>query len=312
MPTQRILNWEIKVPTVRVRVHNGPLLGVMSIEEALGKAQELDLDLLLRGNPTDEAPLCEIRDMSQILYNEAISAEMKRLQPNRLKPKVGEISPAANNVLLMNIAPENLIKRWGESRHRLTYNLLEQLDIPINSKQYLSKVGLPDSSSWSHDFEFDFSVDNFVNLAELVKEGRQADEFAYTLTIQQLGRIPSSLKRIYYYPAPINFSQYWRLGDNQIETICIQEGSGAIVIVDVRGFGGEYFPLRFVNTSVELLGQFIYLCQEVQAKKAKSRSIEIKNLRKRFRKMDPKAMEDTGSGFWPTTLEELLYEAEDE
>jgi translation initiation factor IF-3 len=74
------INQRIRVPEVRVIADNGDMLGVMSTQEALRRAQERGLDLV-EVNPKAEPPVCKILDFGKFKYDEKKKArEAKRKQ----------------------------------------------------------------------------------------------------------------------------------------------------------------------------------------------------------------------------------------
>src|ERR1700678_3247624 len=74
------INQRIRVPEVRVIGDDGEMLGVMTTQEALRRAQERGLDLV-EGNPKAEPPGCKIHDFGKFKYDEKKKArEAKRKQ----------------------------------------------------------------------------------------------------------------------------------------------------------------------------------------------------------------------------------------
>jgi translation initiation factor IF-3 len=74
------INQRIRVPEVRVIADSGDMLGVMSTQEALRRAQEKGLDLV-EVNPKAEPPVCKILDFGKFKYDEKKKArEAKRKQ----------------------------------------------------------------------------------------------------------------------------------------------------------------------------------------------------------------------------------------
>lgn len=195
--------------------------------------------------------------------------------------------------LEMEIAPSELIKHWGANRHMLNYEALEEVKVPHPSKLYLAEVGLP--HEWL-EFKFDFQPAKFLTLAELVEETQQVN--------------PLQMQTLH----PLNLTQYRYLGNDEVETISVEEITGIIVLVDIighpatNGFDNPYIEKGFVNSSIQLFGQFLYLYElavkQLDAGELTARELHLLN--KRFRQMDPFAMEDIDMGIWPTVLEELL------
>ena len=90
------INQRIRVPEVRVIAESGDMLGVMSTQEALRRAQERGLDLV-EVNPKAEPPVCKILDFGKYKYDEKKKAkEAKRKQTTveikeiKLRPKTDD------------------------------------------------------------------------------------------------------------------------------------------------------------------------------------------------------------------------------
>jgi translation initiation factor IF-3 len=79
------INQRIRVPEVRVIGDTGDMLGVMSTQDALRRAQEKGLDLV-EVNPKAEPPVCKILDFGKFKYE-----EQKKKNEARKKQKVIEI-----------------------------------------------------------------------------------------------------------------------------------------------------------------------------------------------------------------------------
>jgi translation initiation factor IF-3 len=71
----------IRAPKVRVITDDGDNLGVMDTQEALAKAQELNLDLVEIGAKA-KPPVCKIMDYSKYMYR-----QKKKQRKNRQKSK---------------------------------------------------------------------------------------------------------------------------------------------------------------------------------------------------------------------------------
>jgi len=80
-----LINEQIRVPEVRVISSTGEQLGIMTIEEALGKAEEQELDLILIA-PTAKPPVCRIVDYNKYRYEQA-----QREKDAKKKQKVVEV-----------------------------------------------------------------------------------------------------------------------------------------------------------------------------------------------------------------------------
>ena len=90
------VNHRIRVPEVRVVLDDGTMLGVMSTQEALRKAEERSLDLV-EINPKSNPPVCKILDYGKYKYEEkkrASEAKKKQtvveLKEVKLRPKTDD------------------------------------------------------------------------------------------------------------------------------------------------------------------------------------------------------------------------------
>jgi len=82
---QQLLNEEINLPKVRLIGPNNEQLGIFSSREALLKAQELNLDLVLM-SPNAEPPVCKIIDYGKFKFDQA-----KKLKEQRKAQKTVDI-----------------------------------------------------------------------------------------------------------------------------------------------------------------------------------------------------------------------------
>lgn len=90
------INNRIRVPEVRVVDDDGSMLGILSTQEALKRAQERGLDLV-EVNPKADPPVCKILDFGKYKYDEKKKAkEAKRKQTTveikeiKLRPKTDD------------------------------------------------------------------------------------------------------------------------------------------------------------------------------------------------------------------------------
>jgi translation initiation factor IF-3 len=79
------INQRIRVPEVRVIGDTGDMLGVMSTQDALRRAQEKGLDLV-EVNPKAEPPVCKILDFGKFKYE-----QQKKKNEAKKKQKVIEL-----------------------------------------------------------------------------------------------------------------------------------------------------------------------------------------------------------------------------
>ncbi len=84
-PTFRF-NHQIRVPEVFVIDENNDALGVMSIGDALEKAQEADLDLV-EVNPKANPPVVKIVNLGQLKYEREKQAHKQKMQQKKIETK---------------------------------------------------------------------------------------------------------------------------------------------------------------------------------------------------------------------------------
>ncbi len=83
-----IMNDDIRVAEVRCNVDGGESLGIISTDEAMSKANELGLDLVLIA-PTAKPPVAKIMDYGKYKYQE--EKKQKEQRKNQVKIVVKEI-----------------------------------------------------------------------------------------------------------------------------------------------------------------------------------------------------------------------------
>ena len=90
------INYQIRVPQVRLIDVDGTQLGVKSTQEAMTLAQQRDKDLVEIA-PTANPPVCKIADYSKLLYEQDKKARDSKkkqkgghLKEIRLRPNIGE------------------------------------------------------------------------------------------------------------------------------------------------------------------------------------------------------------------------------
>ena len=83
-----IMNDDIRVPEVRCNVDGGESLGIVSIDEAMDKANELGLDLVLIA-PNAKPPVAKIMDYGKYKYQ--AEKKLKEQRKNQTKIDVKEI-----------------------------------------------------------------------------------------------------------------------------------------------------------------------------------------------------------------------------
>ncbi len=83
-----IMNDDIRVPEVRCNVDGGEPLGIISTDEAMDKANEMGLDLVLIA-PTAKPPVAKIMDYGKFKYQE--EKKKKEQRKNQTKIDIKEI-----------------------------------------------------------------------------------------------------------------------------------------------------------------------------------------------------------------------------
>ena len=83
-----IMNDDIRVPEVRCNVDGAESLGIVSIDEAMEKANEMGLDLVLIA-PDAKPPVAKIMDYGKYKYQE--EKKLKEQRKNQVKIDVKEI-----------------------------------------------------------------------------------------------------------------------------------------------------------------------------------------------------------------------------
>jgi len=66
----------------------------------------------------------------------------------------------------------------------------------------------------------------------------------------------------------------------------------------------------FINSSVHLFGQFLYLFETIVDGDDGAGVSDIGELWEKFNRLDPSAMGNDGLRFWPDTLEDMLWDVE--
>lgn len=85
------VNEQIRVPEVFLIADDGEQIGVMSIEEALQKAEDEGLDLV-EVNPLGQPPVVKVMDYGQFRYEKEKKAHKQKLQQKKLETKVVRLS----------------------------------------------------------------------------------------------------------------------------------------------------------------------------------------------------------------------------
>jgi translation initiation factor IF-3 len=85
------MNEDIRVPEVRCVVDGGEALGVVSIKEAMDKANELGLDLVLI-SPDAKPPVAKIMDYGKFYYQEEKKKKEARKKQTKIEVKEIKLS----------------------------------------------------------------------------------------------------------------------------------------------------------------------------------------------------------------------------
>ena len=83
-----IVNGDIREKEVRVVNYDGSQLGVISSKEALAKAEEADLDLVMI-SPNAKPPVCKIMDLGKFIYEQ--SKKEKEAKKNQKVINIKEV-----------------------------------------------------------------------------------------------------------------------------------------------------------------------------------------------------------------------------
>jgi translation initiation factor IF-3 len=91
---QRV-NGEINAPEVRLVGEEGEQLGIVSLNAALGAAEEAGLDLVEIA-PTAKPPVCKIMDFGKFKYQEQKKAHEARLKQKQVQVKEVKLRPGTD------------------------------------------------------------------------------------------------------------------------------------------------------------------------------------------------------------------------
>lgn len=100
-------------------------------------------------------------------------------------------------------------------------------------------------------------------------------------------------------------SRYRRIGFDDAVPICVDEGRGGCVVAVETDIGGTE---RFINSSVERLGEFLILYEQYRRAARVLPEEEIlkliRTVESRMRDIDPNACEDLNN-YWPIVVEQM-------
>ena len=130
------INHQIRVPEVRVITDDGDNLGVMSVGDALKKAEEFGLDLI-EISPNAVPPVAKITDYGRFQY-----AENKKLKDSKAKSQSIEIKSIQVKIatdehdLAMKAAKAS---EWLKEGHRVRLNLFLSGRAKYMEKNFLTE-----------------------------------------------------------------------------------------------------------------------------------------------------------------------------
>lgn len=90
------VNREIKVPQVRLIDHDGEQVGIVSVDEAMQRANDVSLDLVEIA-PTASPPVCKILDVGKLKYQEQKKRSEARKKQKTIEIKEIKIRPNIDN-----------------------------------------------------------------------------------------------------------------------------------------------------------------------------------------------------------------------
>lgn len=90
------MNGEITVPQVRLIDQDGQQLGIVPIEEALAKAESLQLDLV-EISPDAEPPVCRLMDFGKFLFEKKRNDKEAKKKQRQMQIKEIKIRPGTDD-----------------------------------------------------------------------------------------------------------------------------------------------------------------------------------------------------------------------
>lgn len=112
------LNYQIRAGEVRVIDPEGKQLGVMSLQEALARAKEFELDLVEIG-PNAQPPVCKIIDYKKFKYERAKAEQEAKKKSKNVEVKEFKVGPYIGaNDLAMRIGR---MKEFLEGKDRVKF-----------------------------------------------------------------------------------------------------------------------------------------------------------------------------------------------
>jgi len=114
------VNHQIRVPELRVVTDDGQNLGILSLSEALQKAEEMDLDLI-EISPNAVPPVAKIMDYGKFQYAEKKKQKDSKSKIQNIEIKSIQVKIATDEHDLMMKAAK--ASEWLKEGHRVKLNL---------------------------------------------------------------------------------------------------------------------------------------------------------------------------------------------
>ena len=121
-----IMNDDIRVPEVRCSIDGGEALGIISKDEAMEKANELGLDLVLIA-PTAKPPVAKIMDYGKFKYQK--EKQLKEQRKNQTKVEIKEIK------LSVKIADNDISYKVKHAREFLAAGKLVKFRVFLRGRE---------------------------------------------------------------------------------------------------------------------------------------------------------------------------------
>lgn len=151
-----IINDQIKEAEVRVIGEEGEMLGVMSTAEALDKADEAGLDLIMI-SPNATPPVCRIEDFGKFRYE-----QLRKDKENKKKQKIYEVKEIRFSP---NIDTNDFNTKANAARKFLTKG--EKVKVTIRFRGREMTHGIPTAKQLLDDF-----AENLSDISTIEKEAK--------------------------------------------------------------------------------------------------------------------------------------------
>jgi len=156
VPKERI-NYQINAATVRLIGVDGKQIGIVSINDALRRAEEAGLDLV-EISPTAEPPVCRILEFSKYYFQKEKQAKEARKRQHEVEIKEIKFGPNTEehdfnfkkNNAIKFLKQKNKVKftvrfRGRQMAHKeLGYNVLERLKTDLAAIAEVDSEPVPD------------------------------------------------------------------------------------------------------------------------------------------------------------------------